>query len=286
MPLDYARLMALPPMEAHREFTWKDTILYALGVGAGSEAPTDPGELQFVYEEGLKALPTMAVILAAPGLWQADPQYGITWRQMLHADQSLVVHRPLPVQGRVRGVSSIDGIYDKGAAKGALMYETRRIYCEVSGELLATSRQGIFLRADGGFGGNSEGAPAAHATPERAPDLTLEAGTRPDQALLYRLSGDYNPLHISPKMAALAGFKAPILHGLATYGVAGRLFVKHLCGNEPARLKRLDLRFSSPVYPGETLTFDIWREAAGVAFAARVVERGVSVLRHGYAEIA
>src|SRR4051812_4944750 len=125
MPLDYAQLMGQPPIEIRQAFTRRDTILYALGVGVGFERPTDAGELQFVYEQGLKALPTMAAVLAGPGLWQADPKYGINWRQVLHAEQSIEFHRPLPVEGELKGVSRVDEIYDKGPAKGAIMYETR-----------------------------------------------------------------------------------------------------------------------------------------------------------------
>ena len=284
MPLDYDMLMGLEPIETLQDLTRRDTMLYALGVGAAAEAPTDRSELQFVYEDGLKALPTMAVVMAYPGFWAMEPKYGLTWQKLLHGEQSTEIHRPLPVEGRLRGVTAIDAIYDKGAEKGAVMYHSRKIY-DGAGEHVATCRQSSFLRADGGFGGSSEGAPQPHPIPDRAPDLTLTATTRPDQALLYRLSGDYNPLHADPDVATGAGFKAPILHGLGTYGVVGRVLLKALCANEPALLKRLDVRFSSPVYPGETLQADVWREGEGrAAFRARVLERDVTVLQNGYME--
>lgn len=287
MALDYAFLTGLPAMETRQSLTRRDTMLYALGVGAAGENALDPAELQFVYEDGLKALPSMAVVLAYPGFWQKEPKYGLTWQKLLHGEQSVEIHRPLPVEGELTGVTTIDEIYDKGADKGAVMYHSRRIYDAASGELVATCRQSSFLRADGGFGGKADGAPKPHPIPERAPDLTLQARTGVNQALLYRLSGDYNPLHVDPAVAKAGGFSAPILHGLATFGVAGRLVLKAVCGNAPERLKRLDVRFSSPVYPGETLEVQVWHEGEGrAAFRARVVERDVVVLQNGYAEIA
>jgi acyl dehydratase len=281
--LDYDQIMGLE-LRTEQQLTRRDTILYALGVGAGADDPTDPSELQFVYEEGLKALPTMAVVLATPGFWARDPAYGLDWKRLLHGEQSTVLHAPLPVEGALTAVFTTEAIYDKGPDKGAVVYSARRIY-DGEGRHVATSRQASFFRGDGGFGGSAEGQPKPHAIPERSPDLTLEARTRPEQALVYRLSGDYNPLHIDPDIATQAGFKAPILHGLGSYGVVGRVLLKALCDYDPTRLKRLDVRFSSPVYPGETLQIEVWREGAGrAAFRARVPERNVIVLQNGFAE--
>lgn len=286
MALDYDRLMGMAPMETRHELSRRDTMLYALGVGAALGGPTDPGELQFVYEDGLKALPTMAAVLAYPGFWAKDPRYGLTWQKILHGEQSIELHRELPVEGVLRGVTSIDEIYDKGAAKGALMLSSRRIYNEADGDLIATVRQSSFLRGDGGFGGGPGGAvPAPRALPDRPADILLQMLTRPEQALIYRLSGDYNPLHADPAVATQGGFPAPILHGLATYGVAGRGVLRALCGNDSTRLRRYDVRFSSPVFPGETLALEIWREGPGeAAMRARVVERDLQVLGAGYVQ--
>jgi len=285
MAFDYDFLMGMPPIETRQEWTFRDTILYALGVGAAAEAPTDPSELKFVYEEGLQALPTMAVVLAHPGFWVMHPKYGIDWKKVLHGEQWIELHRPLPTAASLRGVVTIDEIYDKGADKGAVMLSRRAIYDQATGDLVASVGQSSFLRGNGGFGGRSDGAPQPHPTPDRAPDLTLRSATRIDQALLYRLSGDYNPLHADPQVAAQAGFKAPIFHGLGSYGVVGRLILKGLCDNRPERLKKLNVRFSSPVYPGETLEVDIWREGEGrAAYRARVVERDVVVMQNGYVE--
>ena len=276
MPLDPKRLLEAPPVEAVTRLTKRDVMLYALGVGAS--------ELEFVYEENLKALPTMAAVLGYPGFTWRDS--GLDWKRILHGESMLELHAPLPVEGEVRGVTTVGPIFDKGADKGAVIYSTRRIY-DASGKHVATVGGATFARGDGGFGGTSEGQPQPHAIPQRAPDLAHEIPTAPNQALIYRLSGDYNPLHADPAVATAAGFPRPILHGLCTYAVAGRAILATLCGNEPARLKRLNVRFSSPVFPGETIRTEIWREGDGkAAFRASVVERGVVVLNNGLADFA
>jgi acyl dehydratase len=284
MPFDYDKLISFN-REVEQSYTVRDTILYALGVGAGIDADA-PAKLRYVYEEHLEALPTMSVVLAAPGFWQREPQFGITWQKVLHGEQSVVMHRPLPVAGDVASTLKVDEIYDKGADKGALVYTSRALYDRASGDLLATVQQSSFLRGDGGAGGLTEGAPKPHAMPEGRPaDLSVTLPTRPEQALIYRLSGDYNPLHADPAVAVQVGFKRPILHGLATYGVVGRALVSALCGDHGARLKRMDVRFSSPVYPGESITTQIWREGPGRAsFKSLVAARETVVLNNGYAE--
>lgn len=279
MVFDPEKLLALPPRVTEQRFSERDTILYALGVGASEE------DLPFVYEAGLKALPTMAVVLGYPGFWQKEPQYGIDWKRVLHGEQSICLHAPLPVAGRVRSELTIDEIIDKGAEKGAVLMSSRRIYEADGGRHLATVSQTSMLRGNGGFGGASQKVAAPQATPDRAPDETLVLPTSGVQALIYRLSGDYNPLHADPAVAADAGFPRPILHGLCTFGVAGRAVLKALCGNAPERLRRLDVRFSSPVFPGETIEVDLWREGEGrAALRARSRERDLVVLSNGYVE--
>ena len=284
MPLDYDRLMRCK-RETFQRYTARDTLLYALGVGAGIDADT-PDKLRFVYEEDLEVLPTMAVVLASPGFWLREPQFGVAWQRILHAEQSVVMHSPLPVCGEVVSELSVEAIYDKGPRTGALVYANRKLREGGSGTLLATLRQGIFLRGDGGGAGLKTGSPRPHPLPEgRAADVSVTLKTRPEQALLYRLSGDANPLHADPAAAALGGFDRPILHGLATYGIVGRALLLALCDNRGARLKRLDARFASVVYPGEEITTEIWRETGGRAsFRARVAARDVIVIDHGYAE--
>jgi acyl dehydratase len=283
MAIDPAYLLGLPARAVHHIFTQRDTILYALGVGAGQS--NDDGELRFVYEDSLEALPTMAVVLAYPGFWQKEPQYGIDWKRVLHVEQSVIFHAPLPVAGEVRGELTIDGIVDKGAGKGALLYSTRHVYDAAAGTKLASVRQVSFLRGDGGCGGSSYTPLPPYPIPDRTADDHLTLLTRPEQALIYRLSGDYNPLHADPLVAAEAGLPGPILHGLCTYGMAGRAILKMLCGNTPVRLKRLDCRFTAPIYPGEDIEISIWNTDVGrAAFQARVTGRDVLILNNGYVE--
>jgi len=285
MAIDYNYLMSLPPLATAQVLTSRDTILYALGVGAGIAAASDAGCLNFVYEKKLKALPTMATMLAYPGFWAQDPKYGITWRKLLHRDQSVEIHSEIPVSGAIRGEMTIDALYDRGAERGALICFSRRLFDAQTNALLATVRQVNVLRADGGFGGPPDATAVGQEAPEREPDLRVTQATRPEQALIYRLSGDMNPLHADPEIATAAGFERPILHGLASFGVVGLAVVRALCTGESHRLRRLDLRFSSPVYPGETFEILVWHLAGGrAAVEARVLERGVTVIRNGYVE--
>ena len=286
MPIDYARLKSTQFEPVRHTYTRRDTMLYALGLGVGADDPTDAGDLKYVYEKSLVALPTQAVTLGALPMLLADPSFGINYKLLLHAEQSLTVHKPLPIEGTVRGEFSIDEIYDKGPEKGAIMYMTRKLYDTVSGDLLATMGNVAFLRGDGGFGGKSEGAPKPRAVPaEREPDQSIAIRSPLNQALIYRLSGDYNPLHSDPAIAGVAGFSKPILHGLCHYGMAGRALIKILCGDEPSRLLRLDTRFTSPVYPGEALRVEVWNIAGGDAsFRVVASERNVIVQDFGRCE--
>ena len=277
MPLDPQKLLAMPPIVTRQTLTKRDTMLYALGIGAT--------ELEFIYEEHLAALPTMAVILGYPGFFWRDPALGVNWQKLLHGEQSTVLHRPLPVEGEIVGETRIEALFDKGADKGAIALVTREIR-DGDGTHLATVRATTFLRGDGGFGGSSEGAPRSHPLPDRAPNASVTLTTAANQAQIYRLSGDYNPLHIDPDVAAAGGFSAPILHGLATYGIVGRALLTARGGNDPVALRRMDCRFSSPVYPGETIETEIWDAPDGsTAFRARVIERDLVVLTNGFAEI-
>jgi len=288
VPIDYAKLMSMPPVETEQAYTRRDTILYALGVGAGVPDPLDPVDLRFVLEKSMKALPTMAVVLGWNDAWLMDPAYGIDPRMVLHGEQGLTLHAPLPVKGSIVARAAVREVYDKGPGKGAVLDIERTITDKAAGTLLATLRQIVFVRKEGGFGGKTDGQPKPHPVPEdRAPDLILDLPTRPEQALIYRLSGDWNPLHADPEFAALAGFSRPILHGLCTYGVAGRALLRLVCGNDPARLRRMDCRFTAPVFPGETIRTEVWRDGDGCfAFRASVVERDLVVLNNGLAEVA
>ncbi len=285
MPLNYDKVKNWPIPDSLHTYTERDTMLYALGVGAATQNP--PQDPQFVFSPGLQALPTMAVVLSGGEFWMGDPAAGLDLARLLHGEQFLRLHKPLPTAGTLIGKHAVEEIYDKGADKGAVMRLTRRLYEQASGDLVAEVAMTLFLRGNGGFGGSAEGQAKPHPVPtDRAPDTSLDLITRPEQAALYRLVGDdLNPIHIDAAMARRAGFEQPILHGLCSYGVAGRALLKLLCGNDPARLRRMDLRFASPVYPGETLRTQVWHEGPGrAAFQVRVVERDQLVLNNGLVE--
>jgi len=284
MTIDYRKLKSWPFVDVVHTYTVRDCMLYALGLGLGAD-PLDAQQLPFVYEEGLQALPTMAVALASPGFWIKDPAVGMDWKSVLHGEQRLTIHRRLATSGTVVGRMQIEEIVDKGVGKEALVYARRDVYDRHSNELLCSLSATWFCRGEGGFGGPSGPARSAHELPARTPDLSCDLPTLPQAALIYRLSGDYNPLHADPTVAASAGFARPILHGLCTYGVAGYAILKSMCANDPARLRRLDVRFSAPVYPGETIRTEIWDDGRGRAsFRSRVLERDVVVLNNGLAE--
>lgn len=285
MALDYHRLLSWPVPEVRQAYSVRDSQLYALAVGLGSD-PTDPRQLPFVYERNALALPTQAVVLGYPGFWMKDPGTGIDWVRLVHAEQSLTLHRPLPASGEVIGRTRVVGINDKGPGKGAIVYSRRTLHDAASDALIATLDISTFCRGDGGCGGNDAPPRSLKPTPEREPDAVCELPTLPQQALLYRLCGDLNPLHADPDVARAAGFERPILHGLCTFAVAGHALLRAVCDYDPARLRSLQVRFSAPVYPGETLRTDIWHEADGIAFRTVAVERDTVVLSHGQAQIA
>ncbi|HEY5637023.1 MAG TPA: MaoC/PaaZ C-terminal domain-containing protein [Burkholderiales bacterium] len=291
--IDYAALKNRPFPDIVQTYTDKDSILYALGVGLGAD-PMDERQLSFVYEKSLKALPTMAAVLGYPGFWVKDPDTGIDWVRVLHGEQSIILHQPLPAAATVVGKLKIKAIVDKGKDRGALLLQERKVYEQTSGTLLATVESLTFARGDGGFSeregnGPKGGDPAPAAppkTPESEPQKTCDLPTLPQAALIYRLSGDYNPLHAEPAVATAAKFPRPILHGLATYGVAGHAILRTFCDYDPARLKSLSVRFSAPVYPGETIRTEMWKTGNRVQYRARVVERDIVVLSNGVAEVA
>lgn len=285
MPFDYETLLNWKLDDVVQTYDFRDTILYALGLGYGAD-PLDEDELRFVYEENLKTVPTMCVVLGHPGFWVKDPRTGVDWVKVLHGEQGFRIHKPLPPKGTVIGRTRVTDIIDKGPGKGALIFSEKQVIDQATGELLATTASTTFARGDGGCGGPQKPQPQPHALPDRDPDGAIDIPTRPEAALIYRLSGDYNPLHADPKVARAAGFKAPILHGLCTYGVASRGLIATVCGGEPDRLTSMQARFTSPVYPGETIRIETWTDGGIVSFRASVVERDVIVLNNGRAEIA
>jgi acyl dehydratase len=268
-----------------QERSWdsKDALLYAVGVGAGLGDPL--AELEFTTEnsEGIEqqVLPTYAVLIAqgrtSGRLGDFDPA------MLVHAEQAVELHRPLPVEGTVRTTSTVTGIYDKGS--GALVVTENVAVDAATGEPLATTRSSAFIRGEGGFGGE-RGSDAAWDRPDRAPDHQVTYQTRPEQALVYRLSGDRNPLHVDPKFAARGGFDRPILHGLCTYGVTGRALLHVLCDSDPARFGSMSGRFSRPVWPGEALTVSVWRpDGSDTALFQTTKDDGTVVIDRGRLQV-
>ncbi|HEY2928599.1 MaoC/PaaZ C-terminal domain-containing protein [Piscinibacter sp.] len=276
------------PDIVHR-YTERDSMLYALGLGFGSD-PMDRGALRFVYEKNLQAVPTLATVMGSPGIWWRDPRTGADAVKLVHGEQDIRLLRPLAASGTLIARNRVVSLTDKGAGKGAIAVLLRSLVDEATGETVAESRNVTFLRGDGGFsdisGVSDPGPEPLPAVPERAADIEVSYSTRPETALIYRLSGDVNPLHADPDVAAKAGFDRPILHGLCTYGMGARAVIENVLGHDAARLKRLAVRFTSPVWPGETVRYELWREGdARLSLRASVDARKVVVLNNGVVEI-
>lgn len=283
MVLALERIQSLAFSGLEQAYVERDTILYALGLGFGAN-PTDEAELPFVYEKALRAVPSMCSILCQPGFWARDPAFGIDWVKVLHAEQAFMLHAPIPRAGTVLGDVRIIGIEDKGPDKGALLHQEKRLYAD-KGRELATVRTTLFLRGNGGEGEFGPAIPPAPPLPKRAADRRLAIPTSTRAALIYRLSGDWNPLHADPEIAHRAGFEKPILHGLCTFGIACRAILMAYCGGDPTRLASMFARFSRPVFPGETIAFEFFEEANALRFRAVSLERDVVVLDRASAQI-
>lgn len=286
MNFDYQTVLNWHFDDVEQSYSEKDSILYALGLGLGND-PDSLEQLKYLYEKQLQSFPTMALILGHPGAWMSNPKTGIDMLKVLHGDQHLEIHRELPSHGTVVGQNKIIDILDKGSGKGALIFTQRQLFDKATGDLLNTQKALIFARGNGGF----ERPPQTpHAPPPSIPEHPAESyqdiPIAPHAALLYRLSGDYNPLHADPKVALKAGFKKPILHGLATFGIAARAVLSSCAKQPTARLTHFNARFSSPVYPGETLRTEIWRQQSKIIFRCKVLERDQIVLNNGTAQIA
>jgi len=277
--IDYDKLMSLKREGERFSYTDRETLLYAISVGMGRN-PLDADELPYVYETtAFKTVPSMATVLTRIPLLK---DCGYDYTKVVHGEQRLTLHRPLPPQGDLVANARVVAAYDKGPGKGALIYTETDVRLADGGQALYTLLSATFARGDGGFGGPAGSGPSPHLVPERAPDLTEAFATRADQALLYRLNGDRNPLHADPELARRVGFPVPILHGLCTYGIACRAILKMAAGYDHRRIRAMDVRFSKPVYPGESITTELWLDGSTVSFRCRVPQRdGAVVIDHG-----
>ncbi|MGI6853512.1 MaoC/PaaZ C-terminal domain-containing protein [Mesorhizobium sp. 1B3] len=279
-PEHAARLRNWRVPRMSQDYTARDAALYALTIGFGDD-PLDRDELRYVDHTlgNFRVAPSFALILGYPGFWLGDPATGIEIGRILHIEQSVEILTPLAPAGRVTGETSVTDLLDLGAGKGAVL-RSRRDIRDADDRLIAVVRQSHMLLGYGGFGGERPAKSAAEKLGQ--PAWTVKTKALPQQALLYRLNGDLNPIHADPDLAAISGFEKPILHGMCSFGMTCRAILRSLCAYEPARLRFISARMTAPVFPGETLRHDIH---PGGFFTATVVERDKVALDHGSAVI-
>jgi acyl dehydratase len=281
MPINYDELMALKNLDQKFAYSDREVMLYAYGIGMGAD-PMDERELAFVNEAAatprpLKVVPTFASVAA----WGATPgEMNLNRVMVVDGERDITFHRPLQVAAKLLVDSRVLAVFDKGKDKGAVIRHQTVLKNE-KGEELATLVASRFARGDGGFGGPSEGQPEPHPVPTRSPDKSVDIPTRADQALIYRLCGDRNPLHSDPEFARRAGFPKPILHGMCTFGITCRGILQSYADFDPAAFRRHAARFSAPVYPGETVTINLWKDDNVISFEARVKARNAVVIKNG-----
>jgi len=279
MPLDYDELMSKVQTDLPFSYTDADTMLYALSIGMGND-PLDQRELPYVYEQGepLKTMPTLATVVV-PEMFPVG--LGWDYSQILHSEQRMRLYRPLPPAADLLINKRVVDAFDRGPKLGALILLEAEGRLASDDTVLFTMGCSIVARGDGGFGGPKGKGIPPHRPPRREPDLSCDITTRRNQALLYRLTGDRNPLHADPAAARAVGFERPILHGLCTFGVACKAVLQTICDYDYTLVHEFDARFSAPVLPGDTITTDMWQEGNVVSFVCSVKERGVVVLRNG-----
>jgi len=253
---------------AERSWDSKDCLLYALGVGAGVD------ELRFTTEKDQQVLPTFAVIIGGGGV-PFSKIGSFNPAMLVHGEQAIEVYAPIPVEGTIRSTGRIPAIWDKG--KGAVVVMESEAVNAATNEPLFKSTMTAFIRGEGGFGGERGPSASQSGPPDRKPDHEITYATREDQALIYRLSGDRNPLHSDPEFAKMAGFDRPILHGLCTYGFTGRALLHALCDGDIARFRSMSVRFSKPVLPGDSLTVSMWVDGDGAEFQTRTQDGEVVI---------
>lgn len=281
MPINYEQLMAMKNLGQTYSYTDRDVMLYAYGIGMGAD-PVDENELVFLNEASatprpLKVVPTFASVVAT-GAEPGDMNLNLV--MVVDGERDITFHKPFPTAAHITADTSTLAVYDKGKNKGAVIcYQS--VLKSSDGEPLATVVTSLFARGDGGFGGPSDGQPKPHEMPARLPDTTIDISTRSDQALIYRLCGDRHPLHSDPEYAKRAGFPKPILHGLCTYGITCRGVLQAYADYDPSAFRRHVARFSAPVYPGDTVTLEMWKDGNVISFQAKVKARGVTVIKNG-----
>jgi acyl dehydratase len=269
--------------DVRQRYGASDTILYALGVGMGSD-PGDLKQLRYVYGDDLLALPTMATVLGSPAFWMRSPDAALDWQNIVHLEQELTLHRPLKASGDVVGKTVVEAIVDK-RSQGALLSTRCDLFDATTSELIANMRSANLCRGDGHFGGTDTADAPPKWRPLGPPDITCILPTFPQSALIYGLSGDDNPLHADMRVAQGAGFDRPVLQGLCTFGIAGHAALRVFCDYAPERLKKLRVRFAAPLYPGESVRTTFWHLGRGTAaFQCHSVERNVMVIHHGFVE--
>jgi acyl dehydratase len=286
LAIAYERLKNRRFTEVFHAYTERDAIIYALGVGLGHD-PLDELHLRFVIEGKSRfALPTFALVMAYPGVWVMEPDTGIDWQKVVNGEQGIIWHRPIDIVGSVVGRIRIEEIIDRGDGKGALIYVVRDVHDEATGQLICSISQTLFCRGDGGFGGPAAPIKKLPDVPDMQPSFLHDFKTVSQAALIYRLSGDTNPLHFDPANAASAGFRRPIMHGTGSFGIAGYSLLRILCNGEAAKLREMNARFTSPAFPGETIQTEIWQLGGDdFAFRCRAVERDVIIIDNGIAKL-
>jgi acyl dehydratase len=287
--LDYEMMKGWHFDVVRQTYSSRDTMLYALSIGVGADS-ADPRQLQFAYEKHLKVMPSMATVLGPPKAYWTDPRTGANYSQIVHGEERLKIFKAFEPELTIHAQEKIVSLTDLGASMGALAQVRRRLHDSSSNELLAECTSMLFLRGDGGFSelsGKSDPRPdPLPAVPSRQPDTQIDMPSLPQTALLYRLNGDYNPLHADPETARAAGFPRPILHGLCSFGIAAHAVLRSCCDYNPAMIRSIAVRFAAPVFPGDVLRFSIWRIRAGLfSFRAVAKDRERAVLDLGVAEI-
>ncbi|SEJ83432.1 MaoC like domain protein [Marinovum algicola] len=282
MAFDAERLLSWDFEEKAQSYDARDAILYALGVGLPL-APGESDDLNFLLEDRLRVLPSFAVVLATPGMWPKIPELEIDWVKVLHMAHAVRFDTPLPTQANVRSRAEIKELYDRGPDKGSVCILRRQVIDADTGTVYCTIDQTVAMRGNGGFGGDPMPRTERPEMPGRAPDHAEAVRTSDRAALIYRLSGDLNPLHADYDVARSAGFDKPILHGLANYGTACAVVLRAFCDGDPKRMKSLNLRFAGIVLPGDQLDFTCWKDGSQVLFEARVgdrvvIDQGVSLI--------